>query len=82
MPCQRVFLSIGEPGGDSLAGTLRVKGSISGFLFLDPKDIKILGNVVLRGKLQSTFCVSVRSWLHSGIHIWVPSFWKLRILEN
>jgi hypothetical protein len=36
---------------------------------LDPEDIKILGNVVLRRKPQSTFCV-----LHSDIHIWVPSF--------
>jgi hypothetical protein len=41
---------------------------------LDPEDIKILGNVVLRRKPQSTFCVSVRPWLHSDIHIWVPSF--------
>ena len=31
-------------------------------------------NVVLRRKPQSTFCVSVRPWLHSGIHICVPSF--------
>jgi hypothetical protein len=43
-----------EPGGDSLAGTLlREKGSIAS---LDPEDIKILGNVVLRRKPQSTFC--------------------------
>jgi hypothetical protein len=42
----------------------------------------ILVNVVLRRKPQSTFCVSVRPWLHSDIHIWVPSFWNLRILEN
>jgi len=33
------------------------------------------GTVVLRMKPQSTFCVSVRPWPHSGIHIWVPSFW-------
>jgi len=38
--------------------------------------------VVLRRKPQSTLCVSVRSWLHSGIHIWVPSFWTQRILGN
>ena len=36
----------GEPGGDSLAGTVREKGSISRILFLDPEDFKILGNVV------------------------------------
>jgi hypothetical protein len=42
----------------------------------------IVGNVVLRGKPRSTFCVSVRPWLHSDMHIWVPSFWTLRILEN
>jgi hypothetical protein len=41
---------------------------------LDPEDIKILGNVVLRRKPRTTFCVSVRPWLHSDIHIWVPSF--------
>jgi len=49
---------------------------------MDPEDIKMLGNVVLRRKPQSTFCVSVRPWLHSDIHIWVPSVWNLRILEN
>jgi hypothetical protein len=25
-------------------------------------------------------CVSVRPWPHSGIRIWVPSFWTLRTL--
>jgi len=39
-----------------------------------------VGNAVLRRKPQSTFCVSVRLWPHSGIHIWVPSFWTWRIL--
>jgi len=38
--------------------------------------------VVLRRKPQSTFYVCVRAWLHSDIHIWVPSFWILRILGN
>jgi len=37
MPSRRVFLSIGgpigDPGGDSFAGILWGKGSISGFLF-------------------------------------------------
>ena len=42
----------------------------------------VVGNVVLRRKSQSTFCVSVRPWLHSDIHIWVPSFWTLRISAN
>jgi hypothetical protein len=27
-------------------------------------------------------CVSVRPWLHSDMHIWVPSFWTLRISGN
>ena len=31
---------------------------------------------------QTTFCVSVRPWPHSYIHIWVPSFWTQRILGN
>jgi hypothetical protein len=31
-----------------------------------------VGNVVMRRKPQSIFCVSVRLWPHSGIHIWVP----------
>ena len=34
------------------------------------------------GNLSTTFCVSVRPWLHSDIHMWVPSFWTLRILGN
>jgi hypothetical protein len=34
----------------------------------------LVGNVVLRRKPQSTFYVSVRPWLHSYIHIGVPSF--------
>ena len=38
--------------------------------------------MVLRRKTQSTFCVSVRSWLHSDVHNWVPSFWTLRISKN
>jgi len=46
----------GFAGWDSL----REKGSISGFLFLDPEDLKILGNMVLRRKPQSTFCMSLR----------------------
>ena len=39
-------------------------------------------NAELGRKPQSTFCVSARPWLHSDIHIWVPSFWILRILGN
>jgi len=38
------------------------------------------GSVVLRKKPQSTFCVSVRPWPHSDMHMWVPSFWTLRVL--
>jgi hypothetical protein len=33
-------------------------------------------------KPQSTFCVSVRPWFYSDIHIWVHSFWTLRISGN
>jgi hypothetical protein len=36
--------------------------------------------VVYRTKPQCTFCVSVmRIWLHSDVHIWVPSPWTRRI---
>jgi hypothetical protein len=42
----------------------------------------LVGNAVLRRKPQSTFCVSVRPSFHSDVHIWVPSFWTLRILGN
>jgi hypothetical protein len=42
----------------------------------------ILGNVVLRRKSQTTFCVSVKSSLHSDTHNWVRSFWNLKVLEN
>ena len=41
-----------------------------------------VGNAVLRRKYQSTFCVSVRPWFQSDIHIWVPSFWTWQILGN
>ena len=82
MPCKRVFLSIGAPLGNlegiQLPGFFEGKVAYLGS-FLDPGDIKILGNAVLRRKPQSTFCVNVRSWLHSDIHIWVLSFWTLRI---
>jgi len=37
--------------------------------------------VVLRKKPQSTFCVSVRLWLHSDIHFWAPSFRPWRYQE-
>jgi hypothetical protein len=40
----------------------------------------ILGSVVLRRKPQSTFCVGVRTLLHSEMYIWVPSFWTWRML--
>jgi len=39
-------------------------------------------SVVLRRKPQSTFCVSVRLWRHSGIHTWVPYFWTWRTLGS
>ena len=42
----------------------------------------LVENVVLRRKPQSTFCVSVRSWIHSDIYIWVPSVWTLRMSGN
>jgi len=35
-----------------------------------------------RGGNLSPHFVCVRPWLHSDIHIWVPSFWTLRILGN
>jgi len=87
MSCKRVFLSIGAPLGN-LEG-IRLPGFfewnrvayLSSF-FLDAKDVKILGNAVLRKKAQTTFCVSVRPALHSDIHIWVPSFGTLRISGN
>jgi len=86
MPYKRVFLSIGALFGNlegiRLPGLFEGKGYHNWVPFLDQKDVKILGNVVPRRKRQSTFCVSVRPWLHSDIHIWVPSFWTLRILEN
>jgi hypothetical protein len=73
MPCKRVFLSVRVPLGNlegiRLPGLFEGKGLHIWFNFLDPEDMKILGNVVLRRKPQSTFCVSVRPWLHSDIHI-------------
>jgi len=82
MSCKRVFLSIGTTMGN-LEG-IHLPGFFEGKVvylgsFLDPENIAILGNVVLRRKPQSTFCASVRPWLHSDIHIWVPSFWTMRI---
>jgi len=38
-------------------------------------------DVVQRKKLQSTFCASVKLWLHSDMQIWVPSSWTHRILR-
>jgi hypothetical protein len=64
MPCKRVSLSIGAPLGNlegiRLPGLFEEKGQHIWVPFLDSEDIKILGNVVLRRKPQSTFCVSVR----------------------
>ena len=45
------------------------------------RHLYIVG-LVLRRKPQSTFCMSVRPWLHSDVHIQVPSSWTLRILGN
>jgi hypothetical protein len=33
-------------------------------------------------KPHSSFCVSVRPWRRSDIHIWILSLWTLRIWEN
>jgi hypothetical protein len=49
--------------------TLRRLLYIMGWVIIPP-----VGNVGLRRKPQSTFCASVRLWLHSDIHICVPSF--------
>ena len=40
----------------------------------------LVGSVLQRRKPQSMFCVSVRPWLHSDLHIWVPFFQTLRVL--
>ena len=86
MPCKRVFLSIGAPLGNlegiRLPGLFEGKDQHIWVPFLVPEDVNILGNVVLRRKPQSTFCVSVRPWPHSDIHIWVPSLWTLRLSGN
>jgi hypothetical protein len=42
MPRKQVSLSIGEPGEDSLAGTLIEKDSMSGFLSWIQRTLKIL----------------------------------------
>jgi len=34
------------------------------------------------GKSQFTFCVIVKSWPHSDIHIWDPPFWTRRTLGS
>jgi len=57
-----------------------------GSIFLDPKDIKSLslgavGGVEQRKKPQLTFCVIVRSWLYSNVHIWAQFSWTKRILR-
>jgi uncharacterized protein with von Willebrand factor type A (vWA) domain len=39
------------------------------------------GSVEQWKKPQATFCVSVKHWLQADKHIWVPSFWNLRILR-
>jgi len=77
MPHKRIFLSIGAPlvnmGGIALPGLFEGNVAFLGS-FLDSEGIKVLGNVVLKRKPQSTFCVSVRSWLHKDTHIWAPLF--------
>jgi hypothetical protein len=56
MPCKQVFLSLGFPLGNleriGLLGLFEEKSSLCEFLFLDPEDINILGNVVLIRKPQ------------------------------
>ena len=85
MSCRRVFLSMRAPLG--ILEGIRLPGFFGGRVvylgsFSDPEDIKILRTVLLRMKPQSTFCVSVKPCLHSDIHVWVPSFRTLRIVEN
>jgi hypothetical protein len=76
MPRKRIFLSIGPRWGMwrvfSCRDYTRV-GSTFGS-FMDQEVIKILRNVVLKRKPQTTFSVSVWSWLHSDTHIWFRFF--------
>jgi hypothetical protein len=59
---------VGNLEGIRLPGLFEGKGQHIWVPFLDSEDIKILGNVVLRRKPQSTFCAIVRLWLRSDIH--------------
>ena len=55
---------VGEPGGGSFAGTFERKEKYIWVPFLDPEVIKILSLNEAEALLR---------------HIWVPSFWALRI---
>ena len=58
---------VGEPGGGPFGGTFESSEKNIWIPFVDPEVIKIL---------------SLSEALASDIHIWVPSFWALRILGN
>ena len=45
------------------------------------RHLRLVGNEVLKRKLQSTFRVSVRPWPPLGIYIWFLSSWTQRILR-
>jgi len=72
MPCKRVFLSIGaplgEPGGNSTAGTFERKGQYIWVPFLDPEDIKILnlGAIWNFGKGTGLSRADIRLWGTKG----------------
>ena len=38
-------------------------------------------SVEQRKKPQPTFCVSVKLWLHSDMHIWIHYSWTQRMLS-
>jgi hypothetical protein len=54
----------------NLGGTVRSIGRRA----VETEHLLLL-NVILRRKPQSTFCVDVRLWLYSDMHILVPAFW-------
>jgi hypothetical protein len=78
---------LGVHGGDPLLGTLRdfflhTHAHTHIYIYTHTHTyIFELTFFTLRRKPQLTICISVRPWPHLDMHIWVSSFWILRMLH-
>jgi uncharacterized ubiquitin-like protein YukD len=76
------FLSLNRIQAKIVTGLLTGHKTLRRHLYLmELTSSTYVGSVEQKKKPQSTFCVSVKLWLHSDMHNWVSSSWTQRMLR-